>query len=97
MRKRRWGFGKQWHQLDHMQTICTSLLTDNQRTLVICHHLIFYELDAIPDAQPNQQCQSTEGTSVNIKLNHKILCALKNVTNFIKVYITWITKCKTWK
>ena len=24
-----WGFGIQWHQLDHMQTICTSLETDN--------------------------------------------------------------------
>jgi len=23
--KRLWGFGMQWHQLDHMQTICTSL------------------------------------------------------------------------
>ena len=24
------GFGMQWHQLDHMQTICTSFRTDNQ-------------------------------------------------------------------
>ena len=23
------GFGMQWHQLDHMQTVCTSLQTDN--------------------------------------------------------------------
>ena len=27
--KRWWGLGWQWHQLDHMQTICTSLQTDN--------------------------------------------------------------------
>jgi len=27
--KRWWGLGMQWHQLDHMQTICTSLQTDN--------------------------------------------------------------------
>ena len=27
--KRWWGFGMQRHQLDHMQTICTSLQTDN--------------------------------------------------------------------
>jgi len=27
--KRWWGFGMQWHQLDHMQTICTLLQTDN--------------------------------------------------------------------
>jgi len=27
--KRWWGFGMQWHQLDYMQTMCTSLETDN--------------------------------------------------------------------
>jgi len=28
------GFGgKQWHQMDHMQTICTSLQTDTTPTL----------------------------------------------------------------
>ena len=27
--KRWWGFMIQWHQLDHMRTICTSLHTDN--------------------------------------------------------------------
>jgi len=39
--------GWQWHQLDHIQTIYTSLQTDN--------HLIttnFYRLNALPDAQP---------------------------------------------
>ena len=25
----RWDFGMQWHQLDHMQTICTSVQADN--------------------------------------------------------------------
>ena len=35
--------GLQWHQLDHMQTICTSLQTDN--------HSIFYGLDALPATQ----------------------------------------------
>jgi len=40
--------GWQWHQLDYMQIICTSLQTDNQ-----CQHLhlIFYRPDALPDAQ----------------------------------------------
>jgi len=37
--------GCQWHQLDHMQTICTSLQTDNQT------NNNFYRLDALPDAQ----------------------------------------------
>jgi len=26
-------FGMQWHQLDHMQTICISLQTDNQHPI----------------------------------------------------------------
>ena len=41
--------GWQWHQLDHMQTICTSLETDQ----IPHQHLItqFYRPDALPDAQ----------------------------------------------
>ena len=46
----------QWHQMDHMQTICTSLQTDNR---INTPSLNFYTLDALPVAQP---CQSTEGT-----------------------------------
>jgi len=54
--------GWQWHQLHHMQTICTSLQTDNHTTP---NHSIFYRPDALPDAQP---CQSTEGINY-IKVN----------------------------
>jgi len=42
-----WGW--QWHQLDHMQTICTSLQTDNHTntsSVNVCRP------DALPDAQP---------------------------------------------
>jgi len=42
-----WGW--QWHQLDHMQTICTSLQTDKQTST---SSLNFYRPDALPDAQP---------------------------------------------
>jgi len=38
-----------WHQLDHMQTTCTSLQTDNHSN---SPHSIFYRPDALPDAQP---------------------------------------------
>jgi len=38
----------QWHQLDHMQTICTSLQTDNHIKNLITQ---FYRQDALPDAQ----------------------------------------------
>ena len=41
--------GRQWHQLDHMQTICTSLQTDNHTST---SSLSFYRPDALPDAQP---------------------------------------------
>ena len=42
--------GWQWHQLDHMQTICTSLQTDNHNTPTP-HHSVVYRSDALPDAQ----------------------------------------------
>ena len=34
---------------DHMQTICTSLQTDNHTNT---YHFNFYRPDALPDAQP---------------------------------------------
>ena len=40
--------GWQWHQLDHMQIICTTLQTDNH---AITPSLNFYGPDALPDAQ----------------------------------------------
>ena len=46
----------QWHQLDHMQTICTSLRTDNHTST---SSLKFYRRMLF--LTPNQQCQSTEG------------------------------------
>jgi len=56
------GFcGWQWHQLDHMRTICTSLHTDNHTNT---SSVKFYRPDALPDA-PSQQCQSTEGKSLS--------------------------------
>ena len=42
-----WGW--QWRQVDHMQTICTSLQTDNHTNT---SSLNFYRPDALPDAQP---------------------------------------------
>ena len=49
--------GWQWHQLDHMQTICTSLQTDNH---INTSSLNFFE-GQILFVMSNQQCQSTEG------------------------------------
>jgi len=41
--------GWQWHQLDHTQTICTSLKTDSHTNTSSVN---FYRPDALPDAQP---------------------------------------------
>jgi len=41
--------GWQWHQLDHMQIICTLLQPDNYAST---SPLSFYRLDTLPDAQP---------------------------------------------
>jgi len=41
--------GMQWHQLDRMQTICTSLQTDNDTNTP---SLNLYRPDALHDAQP---------------------------------------------
>ena len=41
--------GWQWHQLDHMQVIYTSLQTDNHTST---SPLSFYRPDAVPPAQP---------------------------------------------
>jgi len=59
--------GWQWHQLDHMQTICISLQTDNHAST---SPLSFYRLDALPAAQQHQSTKgkSTEGTSDERKL-----------------------------
>ena len=56
--KRLWGFGMQWHQLDHMQTICTSLQTDNHTNT---SSLNFYRPDALPDAQIVQEKSPVNG------------------------------------
>jgi len=42
-------FGMHQHQLDHMQTVCTSLQTDNHTNTSSVN---FYRPDALPDAQP---------------------------------------------
>jgi len=47
--KRWWGFGMQWHKLDHIQTICTLLQTDNHTNT---SSLNFYRPYALHDTQP---------------------------------------------
>jgi len=49
--------GWQRHQLDHMQTICTSLQTDNHTNTSSVN---FYRPDALPDAQPTASVHQNE-------------------------------------
>jgi len=56
MRQKMTGFGMQWHQLDHMQTIFTSPQTDNHTNTSSLHFT-----DQMLFLMPNQQCQSSEG------------------------------------
>jgi len=53
--------GCQWHQLDHMQIICTSLQTDN---LASTSSLSFFTARML-FLTPNQQRQSTESNYIN--------------------------------
>jgi len=52
MTQKMMGFGMQWHQLDHMQTICTWLHADNYNKTPSLNVYNFYKPDALPDAQP---------------------------------------------
>ena len=56
--------GQQWHQLDHMQTICTSLQTDNHTNT---SSLVF--TGRMPFLTSNQQRQSSESTDQLIIIN----------------------------
>jgi len=56
--------GWQWHQLDHMQTICTSLETDNHTCYSTPHHSIC--TGRMLFLTPNQECQSSEGSDDDV-------------------------------
>ena len=64
----------QWHQLDHKQTICTSLQTDNH---INTSSLNFYRLDALPDAEPtvSKHCNLLI-TTIIITIMYKFLLPL---------------------
>jgi len=50
----------QWYQLNHTQTICTSLQTDTTATP---HHSILFTRRTL-FLTPNQQCQSNDGRAL---------------------------------
>jgi len=60
--------GWQWHQLDHMQIICTSFQTDNHASTL----LLNFFTDWMLFLTPNQQRQSTRGNSQHCCWPHAI-------------------------
>jgi len=54
---------RQWYQLGHMQ-VSTSLQTDNHDST----SLLKFFTGRTPFLPPNQQCQSTEGNQLKIKV-----------------------------
>ena len=75
-----WGW--QWHQLAHMQTICTLLQTDNHTNT---SSVSFYQRDALPDAR----------TAVSKHQRHNSLEVHYNLTERYHKLLTWMTDCVT--
>ena len=59
--------GMQWHQPDHMQTICTSLQTDNHTNTSSLNFFAGRMLFLVP----SQQCQSTGSAVKSQPTNHQ--------------------------
>ena len=66
--------GWQWHQLDHMQTICTSLQVPTPHHSIFTGQMLFL--------MPNQQCQSTEGTYARYMSTANATAAIKTMTKY---------------
>jgi len=65
----------QWHQLDHIEIICTSLQTDNHTST---SSFSFYTPDALPAAQPN--CLITYICKPDITARYNYLISLMSVS-----------------
>ena len=72
--------GWQWHQLDHMQIICTLFQTDNQAST---SSLSFYRPDGLPATQP------TASKALKAQENNKIYLE----KSYIIQYSTILFKC----
>jgi len=73
MRQEMMGFGMQWHQLGHMQTICASLQTDNYTNTPSLNFLQAEWSSCRPtnNVKALNVFQSTEGIACTSKLVRK--------------------------
>ena len=65
--------GWQWHQLDHMQIICTTPHF-RQITTSVPHHWVFYRPDALPAIQPTASKFWSQKAKLNCTLYYRMLC-----------------------
>jgi len=76
--------GWQWHQLDHMQIICTLLQTDNHAST---SPLSFYRPDALPAAQPTfHTCITSSLFNLLIGHLHRLIM---NNPSFLSICFTF--------
>ena len=69
--------GWQWHQMDHMQSNCTSLQTDSHTNT---SPLSFYQMDALPATQPTMSWQIV---NVDVEFEYcSLLGVISDVLNF---------------
>jgi len=76
--------GWQWHQLDNMQIICTSLQTDNHTSTSsqsFTGRMLFL--------MPNQQCQTTEGKRMSIRMAQACVRVGVYVNDVVCVCVCW--------
>ena len=84
----------QWHQLDHMQIICTSLQTDNHAST---SPLSFYRPDALPAAQTtaskNWRYHTVGSYTLQLEEPCKILVGQTylRLHDLIEIVVTFVT------
>jgi len=75
--------GWQWHQLDHIQIICTLLQTDNH---AMTPSVISDRPDALSDAQPTM---SNDYDTLNVFTSCNDLCEIWHKRMNLKFYLNW--------
>jgi len=84
--------GWQWHQLDHMQIICTSLQTDNHAST---SSLSFYRPDALPAAQPtaSKHCTALVEQFITLLMDRLSSDVFMSLSIVLLCLSTWVTGC----
>jgi len=71
--------GWQWHQLDHIQIICTLLQADNHARAL--HHSIFYRPNGLPDTQQTVSKHWRQITTTIMITETSLRCSKSAITS----------------